>query len=352
MKGGTNQSGFSLVEVLVTLAISLILLAGVWNMFLASRQAYRTNEALSQVQENGRFAVDLLSREVRVAGYKGACGSDTPINNLLNPAGAGYDADLYNLDNAFLGWEDSDPGAAYAASMSGYRAGTDVILFKHAAIASSATASGNTPANANTITLSGASGIAQDTIVVVSDSDGCDIFQNRSNASASTLTRGNTGQPGNLNPASVNFSHEYGPGMEIRTFRSGLYYVGTGTDGSPALRRALFDQGNSPDDQLLADGVEDMQVTYGEDTNGDGRVDRYCRADAIASWANVLALRATLLVASTAPNVLSEPQSLAYDDGAADPDGVCTATEFEPDTSDRQLRQVFTTTIGIRNRLP
>ena len=351
MRMQTGQRGFSLVEILVALVISLVLLAGVWNVFLASRQSYRTNEALSLVQDNGRYAAGLLARELRLTGYKGSCGPNTTINNLLDPDGAGYDPALFDLDNALQGWNNALPVETFTQGVSGYVAGTDVLLSKHAGLLTSLTASGNTPTNAANINLTNSmSGIAKGTIVVVSDHQGCDIFQNGADANASNLNRGAGGAPGNI--ASGLFSHQYEGDMEIYTFRSALYYIGAGADGRPALRRRLFDQG-SASDELLADGVEDMQITYGEDLNGDRRVDRYCPADAIASWRDVLAARVTLRVASRTADILDVDQALTYDDGAADPDpDGCEATEVTPDTSDRRLRQVFTTTIALRNRLP
>ncbi|MCK9530003.1 MAG: PilW family protein [Gammaproteobacteria bacterium] len=350
MRMQTGQRGFSLVEILVVLVISLILLAGVWNVFLASRQSYRTNEALSLVQDNGRYAAGLLARELRLTGYKGSCGPNTTINNLLDPGGAGYEPALFDLDNALQGWDNALPVETFTQGVSGYVAGTDVLLSKHAGLLTSLTASGNTATNAVDINLTNSSGIPTGAIVVVSDHQGCDIFQNGADASASKLNRGAGGTPGNINPDTSFFSHEYEGDMEIYTVRSALYYIGADTDGRPALRRRLFDQG-SASDELLADGVEDMQITYGEDLNGDRRVDRYCPADAIASWRDVLAARVTLRVASRTADILDVDQALTYDDGAADPDPAgCEATEVT--SSDRRLRQVFTTTIALRNRLP
>lgn len=65
-----SQRGLTLVELMVALVLGLFLLAVVGTLFLGSKQTYRTQENLARMQENGRFVLDLLGRNVREAGYK------------------------------------------------------------------------------------------------------------------------------------------------------------------------------------------------------------------------------------------------------------------------------------------
>lgn len=66
-----KQSGVTLVELMVAMVIGLLLMAGILRVFSSNQQTYRVTENLSRVQENGRFAVDILNRFVRKAGFKG-----------------------------------------------------------------------------------------------------------------------------------------------------------------------------------------------------------------------------------------------------------------------------------------
>ncbi|HET9843589.1 MAG TPA: PilW family protein [Gammaproteobacteria bacterium] len=75
MKLSPKQNGLSLVEILIGLALSMILLAGVLQVFLNSKQAYRLGAAFSELQENGRFISDYIPRIVRNTGYR-----STPLN--------------------------------------------------------------------------------------------------------------------------------------------------------------------------------------------------------------------------------------------------------------------------------
>ncbi|MCB1824148.1 MAG: PilW family protein [Candidatus Competibacteraceae bacterium] len=60
----------TLIEIMVALVISLFLLAGLLQMFIATRQSSRIQENLSRVQENGRFGIEYINRVIRQAGYR------------------------------------------------------------------------------------------------------------------------------------------------------------------------------------------------------------------------------------------------------------------------------------------
>src|SRR4051794_24843321 len=81
-----NRRGFSLVELLVAMGLSLILLAGVATMFASSRGSYETNERLARLEENGRFALDTIARDIRSAGYLG-CSNFASTNLVVNKPG-------------------------------------------------------------------------------------------------------------------------------------------------------------------------------------------------------------------------------------------------------------------------
>ena len=53
-----RSRGFSVIELMVAMAISLLLLGGVISIFVSSKSSYETNERLSRIQENGRFALN------------------------------------------------------------------------------------------------------------------------------------------------------------------------------------------------------------------------------------------------------------------------------------------------------
>lgn len=78
-----RQSGLSLVELLVAMAISLVLIGGIYQVFFGSTTTYSVNENISRLQENARFALSFLERDVRQAGYRGCRNDTSKFANLL-----------------------------------------------------------------------------------------------------------------------------------------------------------------------------------------------------------------------------------------------------------------------------
>lgn len=65
-----SMRGFSLVELMLALMLSLFLLGGLFVTYISSRSTAQDAEVLSRVQENMRFASDHLIRDIRNAGFR------------------------------------------------------------------------------------------------------------------------------------------------------------------------------------------------------------------------------------------------------------------------------------------
>jgi type IV pilus assembly protein PilW len=68
--------GFSLIEIMIALALASFLILGIVQVFVASKAAYMASDGLSRVQESARFATDYLQHDIRMAGHMG-CVSDS-----------------------------------------------------------------------------------------------------------------------------------------------------------------------------------------------------------------------------------------------------------------------------------
>jgi len=348
-----TQKGLSLVELMIAITLGLILMTGVIQVFLSSKTVYSTQQALSRVQETGRLAIEFLSRDIRMAGFMG-CASRTAgmkVTNTLN------NSTQYRYD-----FETSVRGYTAAALPAGHNlsplpaSNTDFFVLRGAFGSGVQVTQNNNGAQVFVSDLgqeAGAcaddstrySGICQGDIVVLADCVKARVFQATSLGSASGEVNlrhdGSGATPGNAvtswGGASGVEDEIFKPGAELLVATSITYFIGTGTSGRPSLWQNV----NGVNLELL-EGVDDMSVLYGVDDNGDFVPDNYQLAGAVsaANWSKVVALRVELLVTSIEDGVLPETQKYSFE-GV---DGI------EPNPVDRRLRQVFTTTVGIRSR--
>jgi type IV pilus assembly protein PilW len=169
-------------------------------------------------------------------------------------------------------------------------------------------------------------------LVVASTCEGSDAFQITAITGTALAHNAGPGTPGN---ATQPLSRSYADG-QVYPISTVSYYVRLTGDGLPSLYRRI----NSSLATELVEGIEQMQILYGEDTDAtpDGTPNYYTTADQVTDMAKVVSIRLSLLVRTIDDNLASEPQAYFYNNAWTTPD-------------DRRLRRVFTTTIAVRNRL-
>jgi len=381
----TNSKGFGLIELMIAMAIGLVLMLGVLELYVSNKQAYKTTEALGRLQENARYAMYQVQKELRIAGYTDCAPN---IIDHLNSAGSGYDATLFDLDHAVGGWESNSasgtgPGDNYTLSSNSFTAGSDAASnwadqdgsvlptsIQGLAIAGSdilAVKSLSEPRNISVqstnninnvpINVNGPSGVAQYSILLVTqDCYNADMFQKRNIATDTNISRGNgtstTPGPGNEDQSNLftggrAWSLAYGSGARFYNFQSNVYFVGN-DDGTPSLFKMSFNTGSAGTVEKIVDGVESMQILYGEDTDviADGVANIYRTIDTVVDPAKISSVRISLLL-RTMEAVAAEVDSKT--DYKLAGHSSTTATEINP-VNDRFLRFVFTSTVKLRNK--
>ena len=213
MKHKAYQTGMTLIEIMIALLIGLFLLGGIIQIFLDSQQTYQMQENLAREQETGRFAMDFLAHDSRMAGYRECLTYTVP---------------------------------------------TPITGTYHTGLNSS------------------------DTITIQLSTGAC---------GASVLS-------------------------------TIAYSVQTGASGQPAL----FVKNDAAAAQELIEGVENMQILYGVDTDATGGTPNYyISANNVTNMAQVVSIRITLTVRTLDGNLTT--------------------------VGDGRIRRNFTSTIAVRNRL-
>ena len=269
MQKAQAQKGFSIIELLIALTIGLIVLASLVQILIATRHTSRMQSALSQVQENGRVVMEYLAREIRASDFWGCAPGIASFTNHLDTSSSDYDPSLHDFSFAagVNGTNNDGLNGSDSLTLSGLF-GEEIPIVQ---------AMPNTSAVVKVAPNNGV--LFSGDVVFISNCKGGDIFQITAGNPQSTGTVGhNSGgsvRPGNAgkicnttgSAACPNcFCQSYGLEAAIHTgFNSSRYYI----DNSPA-GPALFvdDFYNAP--IPLAIGIENMQITYGIDTNNDG----------------------------------------------------------------------------------
>ena len=74
-----KNTGFTLIELMVAMVIGMIVFASVATTFISQTRAYTAQEQINEMEQNARGALDIMSREIKMAGYKPNGGSVTGV---------------------------------------------------------------------------------------------------------------------------------------------------------------------------------------------------------------------------------------------------------------------------------
>lgn len=325
-----SQRGLSLIELMIAITLGLILLTGVMQMFLSSRQVFSSQQAISRIQETGRLAMEFMGRDIRMAGYVG-CMSRNPAA-ITDVAAQGTD---FHKDYS-IGFQAFDelPTGTLSPEPEG-----EILVIRSATgqalplVGPNTTTSISVRAPAPVENCS--SGVCTGQAAVVSDCNKTRIFTPTAvagNESGTMLTLSHLA----WSDSADSTQKAFGTDAEVMGMKTLVYYVAGNN-----LRQwdSTIDQNN-----VLLEGVENMAITYGLDTDNDNIPNSYVNFSGITQsadgWRKVLSVRIELLVRSIEDNVLPEEQPYTFNGDLVD------------SHNDRRMRQVFINTIGIRSRLP
>jgi type IV pilus assembly protein PilW len=262
--------GFSLVELLVALAIGIFLLAGALTIFQQTRTQYRSIEAVSRLQESARYAMSVIENDLRLAGYwakhsrADSVSGDDAVTDL-----ALCDPDFDpTADN--LGVYVAGGGTITLDCAVNPRAASDVLVVRRLSVdpvpPEEAKDETTEPDLAGNVIYAQTSYVG--TLAFQDDAVPLPYFSDTS---------------------------------DTHFFVTDAYYVRNGSDtdpGIPSLRRISLVAGPGVQDTEVATGIENLDVTFGLDTNADGTVDTW--TDDAAAIAADPPLAAQITVAARA----------------------------------------------------
>lgn len=339
-----RQHGFSLVELMVAMLIGLFLTGGIVYVYIGSKTSYNFNVAAANIQENGRFAIHFLTRDIRQAGYKSCVSNAGQVRNTLKDGADGYfwefDASIQGTNNRDANWASKDVSDALGSRVP--TAGTDTITVRFAS---------GTPVPLETSMSSGSSAIdvnsnndfGSNDILLITDCADAVIFQVTGITSGSddlehivggTLTSSdpNGPKPGN---ETGDLNKNFDADSHVMHMNTTVYFI---ADSSQFDVPSLWRKTNGDDAEELVPGVEDLQIEYGEDTDNDRTADTYDSANNV-DMENVVSVHIALLMVSL-EEVAPEPVPYRFNGN----------TYANP--TDNHIRREFIATVNLRNRSP
>jgi type IV pilus assembly protein PilW len=111
-----RNNGFTLVEMMVSIGIGMVVIAAVTTTFMSQTKIYNAQEQVNEMEQNARGALDVITRELKMAGYKANTGPVYGLGALgvnLDSTKLVIEADL-NSDNSIDGTAGSQERISYA----------------------------------------------------------------------------------------------------------------------------------------------------------------------------------------------------------------------------------------------
>jgi len=357
----SSQQGLTLIELMIALTLGLIAIGALVAVFMSSNLNYRQNEALATVQDNARFALDALSRDLAMAGYWGGIRPlDAAINLKVSAAARSAVAKASAAG-------DCGPASQGANDYWLFDVRTPVV-FRNNTLGSSSIASDFTclstsifQPNSDVLVIRRVSGQAIFSI----DANGTrtpataettpNRFYVRTNQSTGTLYRagttftlsGPTDCPDSSGVSSI-CTPTTNP-VQVYAYTPQIYYVRNyarnAGDGVPMLCRYYLDDTLATPkmvEDCLAEGVENLQIEWGISTDGSGVVNNYLTNPQPDDLQRAITARIHILVRAPSRNTTASGDAKTFKLGDA-PDQT---------SSDGVLRRVFTTTVQLKNFQP
>ncbi len=361
-----QQNGYSLIEVMIAVALSIGLLTGIIQILSNSRKNQSWNEAQNQIEDVGQFALDQLSDTFRYRGFEGcakpssfqnqASATSVLITNFLlgnsnapldNQALRGYQINAANewlpaptfsyLTNLKQGLKDTTGNTVIP------RTNSDLVSIYHAEQHVGLLTADMTSAS-DVITISDpnnppAVDFAEGDWATLSDCNNAVLF---------AVTANNNNQLSHNTPANIsdNLSQTFRQNAEIRQALVDVFFVADTherPDGQPPLY-GLYRYRNGKAPELLIEGIEFLKIQYGEVTSSTGDT-RYVDANHVTDWPQVKSVRIGLIATSTTTILPANDTSDYVIAGST-----ITADDYTSSGA-RYLRKPLNLTVQLRNAL-
>jgi len=309
-----SQAGLSIVELMIAMALGLLLMTSVGSLFVNTSRSNTEVQKAAQQIENGRYATDTLSDDLKLAGFYGQFSALPPVPATADPCETASATNLYNAmalpvqvfrPSSLTTYPDlsTTTCAATLLTNANLSPGSDVIVVRRASTA-----------------ILGATGTAVSGEVYL-----------QANPDTAQIQFGNGGVPGisgTADGSALTIRNKIGNAADIRKYEVHVYFVAPCSSGSaangvcqggddtiPTLKRLELKVDPSTGTRgmvvsPIANGIQYLKAEWGIDNSpaainvdtgliGDGTLDVYTATPTAIDLTNALTARLYLLARNT-----------------------------------------------------
>lgn len=271
------QAGFSLVEVMISMVLSLTLAAAVIAVFVNNSYSFNQDENVARMQDDARHALREIAFEISMAGHY----ADLHVPDIVTPdAGLSIGVDCGPVGEVNWMYRTVETGTENALSLSAIDNATSAEVIA----AHSCFSAGEILPGTDVVSIKRVAGQKTDT-------PSTNAIYLRTNGTIGLLYKA---------PFPATPSATVATPRADWSFSPSIYYIrqfaNSPGDGNPTLcRKVLRGAGPNMSTECLATGIENLQVEYGIDTSEDGHPNIYLTAPTLLEMQNVVIARIFLL---------------------------------------------------------
>ena len=281
------NKGYSLINLLISMSLGLIILGGLSHLYLQSQFNYQTQTSRNNLHSEGQYALSQILQDLQQAGYLGETVSPLSITGTTPPLAATLTCDQGNqwarmLAQPIYGMNDTlavDETTSYEHCINKrhYLRG-DILALRFVSKDEIPLSDAYLKDNANRFYLLSAP--RQGRLF-----QGKDLAENKIDNPLKTL----------------------------REVQGSIYYVAkaivdrsnqcTHRHNYPALYRKRINKQGKLQQEEISQGVEQLQIQYGLDIDGDGSVNAYQHASPKLNWQHIVSVKIWLLIKASCPEI-------------------------------------------------
>lgn len=351
-----RQAGLSLIELMIAMVLGIVIVGGCISIFTGVVRSSSLNQSISTLQSKARFAIDMVGRDVRSAGFLGCASPQDTELNIATVNAPTANLEQTAITGAIVGatnWTPAIPDGFTPPTTVGKPVeGTQALSVQFARYQGSALAS-NMSGRGSSIVLSDPLGVSvfSGDLMVISDCTRADLFE------VSTISgpeSGKTIQPTDSLAKAYAVSTDFPQNTRTMLFSSSIYYIGDTqrvTEQGDAVY-SLYQQTypytavNLPLE--LIEGVDQMQLEFGVRL-ASNTIAYLEPGDTAFNSSTIETVRIGLLMASLKRySDVDTTREYALAGRPVVPDSTTTTSATYP--ADKRMRMPFNATFTVRNR--